>query len=58
MHQWLARRKDEPGSRVGVVTLQNVLEQIVGAVEDECNDEPPSIAEDGEIVFMWWRSFC
>lgn len=28
------------------------MEQIVGAVKDECNDKPPNMAEDGEIVFI------
>jgi len=47
-HQLMAIVVDEHGTVVGVVTLENVLEQIIGPVEDEFDTEPPNIAPDGE----------
>ena len=38
---------DEYGVVVGVVTLENVLEEIVGAVQDEFDIETPEIVEEG-----------
>ena len=46
-HQLLAFVVDEHGTVVGIVTLENVLEQIVGPVEDEFDAEPPNIVPDG-----------
>jgi CBS domain containing-hemolysin-like protein len=40
--------EDEHGTVVGVVTLENVLEPIVGAVEDEFDNEAPMIVEEGK----------
>ncbi len=42
-HQHLAFVVDEYGTTVGVVTLENVVEQIFGAVEDEFDSESPDI---------------
>jgi len=38
---------DEYGTVVGIVTLENVLERIIGSVEDEFDTEPPDISPDG-----------
>ncbi len=38
---------DEHGSTVGIVTLENVLEQIVGSVQDEFDEEEPEIQRSG-----------
>jgi CBS domain containing-hemolysin-like protein len=46
-HQLMAIVVDEYGSVVGVVTLENVLEQIIGPVEDEFDTEVPDIAPAG-----------
>ena len=43
---------DEHGTIVGVVTLENVMEQIVGSVEDEFDTETPPIAADGERQYI------
>ena len=51
-HQLLALVVDEHGTAVGIVTLENVLEQIVGAVEDEFDTEPPDITDDGDGRFL------
>ena len=39
---------DEYGTTVGVITLENILEQIVGAVLDEFDVEPPEILVGGQ----------
>lgn len=43
---------DEYGNTIGIVTLENVLEQIVGAVQDEFDLETPDIVPDGPGQFM------
>ncbi len=45
--QHMAFVNDEYGTVIGVVTLENVLEQIVGPVEDEFDEEPPYIVPEG-----------
>ena len=45
-HQHMALVDDEYGTVVGIVTMENVLEQIVGAVQDEFDSEPPDIVEE------------
>ena len=47
-HQLMALVVDEYGTVVGIVTLENVLEQIIGPVEDEFDTEPPDITHDGD----------
>jgi CBS domain containing-hemolysin-like protein len=51
-HQLMAIVVDEHGTVVGVVTLENVLEQIIGPVEDEFDTEAPQIMPDGERRFI------
>jgi CBS domain containing-hemolysin-like protein len=46
-HQLMAIVDDEHGTVVGIVMLENVLEQIVGSVEDEFDHEEQVIAGDG-----------
>jgi CBS domain containing-hemolysin-like protein len=46
-HQHLAFVVDEFGAVIGVVTLENVLEQIIGPVQDEFDVETPDIVPDG-----------
>ena len=46
-HQLLALVIDEYGTVIGIVTLENVLEQIVGEVDDEFDVEQPDIQPEG-----------
>ena len=43
---------DEHGTIVGIVTLEDVLEQIVGEVQDEFDTELPNIVPEGEGKFI------
>lgn len=51
-HQLLAFVIDEYGTVIGVVTLENVLEQIIGDVEDEFDTEQTSIVPDGPDAWI------
>ena len=42
---------DEYGSVVGMVTLENVLEELVGPIQDEFDREPPQITPLGDGVY-------
>ena len=47
----LAMLLDEYGSVVGMVTLENVLEELVGPIQDEFDRETPQITPLGDNVF-------
>ncbi len=47
----LAMLLDEYGSVVGMVTLENVLEELVGPIQDEFDRETPQITSLGDGVF-------
>src|SRR3954470_20238066 len=47
----LAMLIDEYGSVVGQATLENVLEELVGPIQDEFDRETPPITPLGENVF-------
>ncbi len=51
-HQLMAMVVDEHGTVVGIVTLENVLEQIIGPVDDEFDTETPDITPDGDRRFI------
>ncbi len=42
---------DEYGTVVGIVTMENVLEQLVGAVQDEFDSEAPDITQEDPATF-------
>ncbi len=47
----LAMLLDEFGSVVGMVTLENVLEQLVGPIQDEFDRESPPVTDLGDQVY-------
>jgi CBS domain containing-hemolysin-like protein len=47
----LAMLLDEYGSVVGMATLENVLEELVGPIQDEFDRETPQITPVGEDVY-------
>jgi CBS domain containing-hemolysin-like protein len=51
-HQHMAFVVDEHGTVMGIVTLENVLEPIVGSVEDEFDNETPEIVKVGDSKYM------
>ena len=51
-HQLMALVVDEHGTVIGIVTLENVLEEIVGPVEDEFDTEPIEIVPHGQGEFI------
>lgn len=51
-HQLLAFVLDEYGTVIGIVTLENVLEEIIGDVVDEFDDEDPDIVPDGPGAYL------
>lgn len=51
-HQLMAFVVDEYGTIIGIVTLENVLEKIVGPVEDEFDAEEPNISQPSPGIFV------
>jgi CBS domain containing-hemolysin-like protein len=51
-HQHMAVVVDEFGTAVGIVTLENVIEQIVGSVQDEFDREMPEIVPEQPRVYL------
>jgi len=51
-HTHLALVVDEYGGTVGIVTLDNVIEELVGAIQDEFDTETPEFRKVGEEEFL------
>jgi CBS domain containing-hemolysin-like protein len=52
VHQHIAFVVDEYGTIIGIVTMENILELIVGRVEDEFDTETPDIVPAGSREFL------
>ena len=50
--QHLAFVQDEHGTLLGIVTLENVLESLVGNLQDEFDNEPPEIIDQRDGKFL------
>jgi CBS domain containing-hemolysin-like protein len=51
-HIHLAAVHDEHGGVSGIVALENVIEEIVGPIQDEFDDERPELVKKGENVYQ------
>ncbi|WP_456460460.1 hemolysin family protein [Reichenbachiella sp.] len=52
LKQHFAFVEDEYGTVIGIVTLENVIEELVGAVQDEFDEEQAPITEESEGKYL------
>lgn len=50
-HRHMALVDDEYGAVAGMVTMENLVEQIVGAVQDEFDSEAPDVMSEGPWTY-------
>lgn len=50
-HQGMAIIVDEYGGAVGLVTVEDLLEQVVGDIKDEYDEEPPTVRKQRDGTF-------
>jgi CBS domain containing-hemolysin-like protein len=51
-HQQMAVVVNEYGSTKGIVTMEDILEELVGEIQDEFDNETPSVEKIGENLFL------
>jgi CBS domain containing-hemolysin-like protein len=50
-HTHLVAVLDEYGGISGIVTMENVIEEIVGEIQDEFDREPPELVQTADLVY-------